>query len=69
MLSEAIEPKQPTGKAKGLFAWDYVQRGAGPTRTLIGCKSGDNVTGGVIFNYCPFCGEAIDQPARIPNTR
>lgn len=61
-LTEATEYGHPRGKAKGIFAWEYSSIDKGPTRTMFGVKSGEHVAKGMLFNFCPFCGEKIDAP-------
>lgn len=61
MLHEAGEAGNPRGKQKGIYAWEYRDR-QGPTRTMFGAKSGEHVEKGLLFNFCPFCGERIDAP-------
>lgn len=61
-LSEMTEYGHPRGKQKGIFAWQYSSPQKGPTRTFFGAKSGERVEKGLIFNFCPYCGERIDQP-------
>jgi hypothetical protein len=60
-LSSVCEPANPRGKQKGVFAWE-LSTPNGPTRTMFGAKSGDHVVKGMLFNFCPFCGERIDAP-------
>lgn len=59
-LYDACEFGNPTGKKKGVFCWDLFKltdNGRENTRRLFGVKSGDYVDKGLIFTYCPFCGE------------
>lgn len=60
-LREATELRQPSGKKKGIFAWSYSNQD-GPTRKFYGAKSGAYETSGTLFNFCPFCGEKINEP-------
>lgn len=61
-LKGASEYGNPRGKAKGIFAWAFTNITTGPTRTMFGVKSGEHVAKGLMFNFCPFCGEKIDAP-------
>jgi hypothetical protein len=61
LLSSACEYGNPRGKQKGVFAWE-LHTPKGPTRTMFGVKSGEHIFKGVMFNFCPFCGERIDAP-------
>lgn len=61
-LTNVCEYGNPTKKAKGVFLWRYVTPQAGVTRIFAGAKSGEHVTNGIAFNYCPFCGEKVDAP-------
>lgn len=61
-LKGATEYGNPRGKAKGIYAWAMTSRGTGPTRTMFGVKSGEHTEKGLLFNFCPFCGEKIDAP-------
>lgn len=60
-LISASEYGNPRGKQKGIYGWVLGNR-SGPTRTMFGAKSGEHVEKGVMFNFCPFCGEKIDAP-------
>lgn len=61
-LAGAAEYGHPRGKQKGVFAYAWSNH-EGPTRTMFGAKSGEHVTRGLLFNFCPYCGERIDAPA------
>lgn len=62
-LHEVVEYGNPIGKRKGIYAWNLFSRETpGPTRRMFGVKSGDHVKTGMLFNFCPFCGERIDAP-------
>lgn len=61
LLEKATEYGNPRGKQKGVFAYEW-HTPAGPSRTFYGAKSGEYVTGGLVFNFCPYCGERIDAP-------
>lgn len=61
-LAEATEFDQPRGKKKGVFLWDFENAKTGARRTMYGVKSGTFVKDGLLFNFCPFCGEKIDSP-------
>lgn len=60
-LKEATEYGNPRGKQKGIWAWAMSNQ-RGPTRTYFGAKSGDHVEKGLLFNFCPYCGEPISRP-------
>lgn len=61
-LLACTEFGNPSGKRKGLYAWEMHSPQTGPTRTMFGVKSGEHVVKGMLFNFCPFCGEEISQP-------
>jgi hypothetical protein len=61
-LSTVTEYAPPTGKRKGIYAWVLGSISTGPTRTFFGVKSGAHIAKGMLFNFCPFCGEKIDAP-------
>lgn len=66
-LDSATEYGHPRGKQRGLWAWCLSDMQTfKPTRTYFGCKSGDHVEKGLLFNFCPFCGESISQPFMPP---
>lgn len=60
-LSETMEIGHPTGKRKGIFM-HALSTLEGPTRSMASAKSGAFVKGGILFNYCPFCGVDISAP-------
>ena len=60
-LERSCEDTNPGGKRKGVFAWELSNLD-GPTRTMFGVKSGEFIAKGLLFNFCPFCGERIDAP-------
>ncbi len=67
-LADATEFGNPNGKRKGVWSWEYHSRDKpGPTRRFWGTKSGEFVSNGLAFNYCPFCGEKIDAPFTEPS--
>jgi len=67
MLENATEYGNPHGKQRGIWAWRlYSTKSHKPTRTFWGAKSGEHVAKGVIFHFCPFCGEPIDAPVLEP---
>ena len=47
-------------KAKGIGEWSYYVAGK-PSRTFFGVRSKDHPNG-LLFNFCPWCGERIDAP-------
>lgn len=62
-LTRATEFGSPSGKRKGIWCWEYHGiKDPGPKRRFWGTKSGDFVEKGIAFNFCPFCGEKIEQP-------
>lgn len=68
-LESASEYGNPRGKAKGIFAWALTSPTTGPTRTMFGVKSGAHVARGMLFAFCPFCGEKIDAPFADNHTK
>lgn len=49
-------------KAKGIARWSYTNlKTRQPSRTFYGVKSAESPKG-MLFNFCPFCGEKIDAP-------
>lgn len=60
-LAAAAEEGHPRGRSKGIYAWNY-SNDFGPTRRFFGAKTGEFVSKGIAFNYCPFCGEKIEEP-------
>lgn len=49
-------------KAKGIARWSYTNLTTlQPSRTFYGVKTKENPNG-MLFNFCPFCGEPIDAP-------
>lgn len=69
-LYESSEYGNPRGKQKGVFHWEYhTIESNGPVRGFYGVKSGEFVSKGMAFNYCPFCGEKIDAPFSTPDTK
>ncbi len=61
-LYESSEGRVPTGKARGIYWWDYTNlKTHKPSRTFFGAKTSD-CPKGVAFNFCPFCGVQIDAP-------
>lgn len=61
-LEEVVEYGHPRGKQKGIFAYAWSNT-KGPTMTMFGAKSGEQVERGLLFNFCPYCGVRIDAPA------
>jgi hypothetical protein len=61
-LNATTEFGNPQGSHKGIYAWEMHHPEEGPTRTMFGVKSGEYATIGMLFNFCPFCGEKIDAP-------
>lgn len=48
---------------KGIVIWHYESlMHPAASRAFFGAKTRSH-TNGIIFNFCPFCGEAIDGPA------
>ena len=61
LLMETVEGYNPTGKKAGLFLWQTSNLETDTRRKFAGVKSGDHRQKGMIFNFCPFCGERIDE--------
>ncbi len=62
-LTSITQDGNPTGIQRGIFAWEYTNRDSGlPSKLFFGTKSGKHVKSGIAFNYCPMCGEKIDEP-------
>lgn len=62
-LVSATEYGNPRGKQKGIWMWNMWSMDTHkPSRSYFGTKSGDHVQKGLLFNFCPFCGEKIDAP-------
>lgn len=62
LLHSSIEGVNPNGKKKGLFAWQTTSLKTGKqSRSFAGCKSGEYTEQGIVFSYCPFCGESIAE--------
>lgn len=58
-LRGVISGLNPSGNTKGIFAWEYSNIATGEaTRRMVGIKS-EMAKNGLIFNYCPFCGQKI----------
>lgn len=68
ILEQVTEYGHPRGKQKGIYAWAWSNR-EGPTRTMFGVKSGDRVTPGILFNFCPFCGKSILIPDQLEQSK
>lgn len=62
LLKRNTEQNHPVGKRKGIFSWALSSPSAGKTRTFYGSKSGEMVSAGMAFNFCPFCGADISAP-------
>jgi hypothetical protein len=61
-LYDTSEFGNPSGKKKGVFTWRLFNTSAipaAPSRTMFGVKSGKFIMKGIIFNFCPFCGQKI----------
>jgi hypothetical protein len=57
MLSSVTQNENPKGRQRGVYCWELFRPGAdGPTRRMYGAKSGEYIDGGLLFNFCPFCG-------------
>lgn len=62
ILAKSTEYGNPQPRKRGVFAWVYYSRGtANPTRTFFGVVTTEHPKG-IVFNFCPFCGEKIDTP-------
>ena len=46
-------------KAKGIFINEYVNMKFEQTRTYVVAKLGEHLKKGIVFNFCPFCGEKL----------
>ena len=47
---------------KGVFIQNLINMNTHkPSRTYVGLKSA-NFKNGILFNFCPFCGQKIDAP-------
>lgn len=63
-LEEATMFGNSRGKQRGIYAQALWSRATDKhARTYYVVKSGDYIVGGIILNFCPFCGERIDAPA------
>lgn len=66
MLDKAYDIS-PTKKARGLFHQVRVrirEPKAPIARELFILKSGEYVEGGIVLNFCPFCGTCIETQSR-----
>jgi len=55
-------PASAFSRAKGVTRWAYTNlRTHKPTRTFFGVKTRANPNG-MLFNFCPWCGEDISAP-------
>lgn len=49
-------------RAKGTARWHYTNiNNRQPSRTFFGVKTRESPNG-MLFNFCPWCGERIDAP-------
>jgi hypothetical protein len=63
-LQDVTENRSPNAKKKGVFMWEWYQIGADvPKKRFFGAKSGAHVERGIVFSFCPFCGESIGPRA------
>jgi hypothetical protein len=62
-LSQTIDNNIPGfSKATGVFIQHLTNmKTFKPSRTYVGLKS-KNFKNGLLFNFCPFCGEDISDP-------
>jgi len=66
-LESMVEiPQAGFSRAKGIARWSYTNLATHkPSRTFFGIKSKAHPNG-MLFNFCPFCGEKIDAPFAEP---
>ncbi|AHE73442.1 hypothetical protein M942_22805 [Enterobacter ludwigii] len=61
LLLRSLEYGNPTPRSKGLFIPMRVNTETGdPGTDLAQLHSGAFVGGGVVLNFCPFCGESLN---------
>ena len=62
-LADAVDNNMPGfSEAKGIFRQELTNRTTkAPSRVMFGIKSKAYPIG-LLFNYCPWCGEKIDAP-------
>lgn len=65
-LAGAVDNNTPDfSRAKGVSVWNLSNLRTGePSRTYFGLKS-KNHPNGLLFNFCPWCGEQIDAPFNL----
>lgn len=70
LLSRATDGvSQMFGRQKGVLRWDFYSLDLNaesanmdaPSAVLFGVKSGEFAKKGLVFNFCPFCGQRISQ--------
>lgn len=63
-LQKQIEYCTNAGRFKGLFALNYTNiHTREPSRSMVGIKTGKTDKGGLLLNFCPWCGTDISAPA------
>lgn len=67
-LSRATDVFQPAfSKGKGVFRIELTDRvKRAHSRTYFGIRTKEFSPGGILLNFCPFCGSAIDAPFSAP---
>lgn len=62
-LFAVCEDGHRLGKRKGIFCNELTNLETRKlSRRFFFVASGDHSTNGIVLNFCPFCGEAIDSP-------
>ena len=64
-LSEATDANW-MDKRKGIFVATIVNHHDTTQKFMYGVRSGDHTKKGLMFNHCPFCGEAISTEGAKP---
>ena len=67
-LAKVVDVYAPGfSRAKGVFEQTYTNMQTGePSRKFYGVKTKE-FPHGLLFNFCPWCGERIDAPFMSPN--
>lgn len=62
-LADEVELYGNAGRGKGIFKLAYTDMSTGePSRTMFGIKTAKHPKGGLLFNFCPWCGADISVP-------